>query len=252
MSWLYFLVLKMASNFKLLNPIYFAVYFLFPISLIFFDVEPVKATEDICQLVTKSKNIDKLIALEQDTDIEQSLNEINCYGENLWEVAFRHSPYLKYTSDIRPERYDHILWLVNNNLDINKTEIKRIYLDEYFSTPLFAAISSRKNIADIVYLLLANKAKANNSLPDGQTPLYKAINRPFIIILDRAFNSEETKQIINDSLKIIKYLLKSGADLNVKYKGRTIEEIISEYKKSSNQNKAYFGNQVDLLLEKYR
>ena len=192
----------MASNFKFIKYFYFPAYCLFSTSLIFLEVKPVKATEDICQLITNSENIEALIELERSTDIEQSLNDIDCDGKSLMEIAIDNSPYRwsKNTEfDIRPGRYDNVIWLIDNGFDINRAityqedtalhiaaqrrDVNLIHLlldrgakidiqNKYLETPLFAEVMSNSSTVNLLLHLGADPTIKNYV---DRTPLQEAV-----------------------------------------------------------------------------
>lgn len=192
----------MVSNFKFIKYFYFPAYCLFYISLIFLVAKPVKATEDICQLITNSENIEALIELERSTDIEQSLNDINCDGKSLMEIAIDNSPYRwsKNTEfDIRPGRYDNVIWLIDNGFDINRAityredtaihlaaqrrDVNLIHLlldrganiniqNKYLETPLFAEVMSNSSTVNLLLHLGADPTIKNHA---DRTPLQEAV-----------------------------------------------------------------------------
>ena len=242
----------MASNFKFIKYFYFPAYCLFSTSLIFFETKPVKAIADICQLITKSENIDKLIELEQTTDIEQSLNEVSCEGGDLLEVALRKLPlFASYIPipNIRQERYDNIIWLLNNGFDLNQTDRKG-------DKPLH--LVTDKNDLNLIYLLVENGANINVQNKLNETPLHLRDVHPevFNLLLHLGANPEIRDYLGNTvlqnavahcSVKQVELLLQHGAKLS---------NTLLEYKILLTKNGGCVDDRKELviiaLIEKYQ
>ena len=242
----------MASNFKFIKYFYFPAYCLFSTSLIFLEVKPVKATEDICQLITKSENIDKLIELEQTTDIEQSLNEVSCERGDLLEVALRKSPFFASyipIPNIRQERYDNIIWLLNNGFDLNQTDRRG---DKPFH------LVTDKNDLNLIYLLVENGANINVQNKLSETPLHLRDVHPevFNLLLHLGANPEIRdyfgNTVLQDavdhcSVEQVELLLQHGAKLS---------NTLLEYKILLTKNGGCVDDKKELviiaLIEKYQ
>ena len=209
----------------------------------------VAATEDICRLVAKSENTERLIKQQKADNTILNFNSIDCNGKNLMEVALADSPYFSYVSDIRPGRYDNVLWLLNNGFDINLSNANG-------NTPLH--LVAKKGDINLIYLFVEHGADLNAQNQLGETPLSLSIQsnpEAFNLLLhlgaDLKIKDNSGKRVIDVAIyqrqpELVEILFQHGVEPSqtlLKYARKNIKQDLSNRREAQ---------QIVSLIKEYK
>ena len=132
----------------------------------FFTSEVAWSSEDICEVARQSHKSEYLSKFEQLIEEKSDLNNIDCDGRNLFEVAYRKFYRLPYFADVRPARFDNLILLIENGYDANKAG---------YSGNTALHMAAKKGDINLIYYLVDNGADINTRDDDGNIPLTEAI-----------------------------------------------------------------------------